>query len=189
MPRYASKYRCPQIFCFDGRTLLLLQFKATVASDIKSPDCIAECWAIPRVNPTGVSLRHALYRFLAQGFRRCQGMCANEVTINETPPSLRQFYNGQPLWNIDGDYHAEPWGYRRVIDPSCGAFHWTKPYSDGPLLPNGSRVYETAGFWGLRALQAPNEDRPMELGSSSSSQLGMGAGPLTADDEDIYSAN
>jgi len=70
--RYADKYQCPQIFCFDGEWLLMLQFRAESPEGIKDLNCKIDGWLIPRVNgDNGVTLRYALYRFLAQGFRRC----------------------------------------------------------------------------------------------------------------------
>ncbi|KAF4505566.1 hypothetical protein G6O67_007500 [Ophiocordyceps sinensis] len=62
---YAHKYECPQIFCFDGQTLLLLQFRAREPKDIAEADCAVDCWVIPRINRWGSTLRYALYRLLA----------------------------------------------------------------------------------------------------------------------------
>lgn len=70
---YARKYSSPQVFCFDGATLLMLQFQANVPNDIESPNCPVDCWVLPR-ETSMITLRHALYVLLRQGLRRFQGM-------------------------------------------------------------------------------------------------------------------
>ncbi|AEO59667.1 hypothetical protein MYCTH_2308128 [Thermothelomyces thermophilus ATCC 42464] len=72
---YADRYECPQMFCWDGETLLMLQFRATSPWDIRRADCAVDCWVIPITKST-CSLRYALYRLLVQGFRRCQAAAA-----------------------------------------------------------------------------------------------------------------
>jgi len=62
---YAGKYQCPQVFCFDGETLLLLQFQANSAPDILQENCPVDCWVLPR-EPVGTPLRPALYMLLLQ---------------------------------------------------------------------------------------------------------------------------
>ena len=67
LPRsYAHKYRCPQIFCFDGVYLLMLQFRINKSvDDIRLTGCAVDCWVVPRENHgRGCTLRYALYRFL-----------------------------------------------------------------------------------------------------------------------------
>ncbi|KAM7210611.1 hypothetical protein V8F06_014001, partial [Rhypophila decipiens] len=70
---YAYLYRCPQVFCFDNSTFLMLQFRAAKLDAIRDPDCTVDCWVFPGKNPNGIPLRFAFYRLLVQGFRRCQG--------------------------------------------------------------------------------------------------------------------
>lgn len=41
---------------------------------------------LPRDNPNGTTLRYALYRFIVQGFRRCQGMAECGTTICQVLP-------------------------------------------------------------------------------------------------------
>ncbi|KAF5022085.1 hypothetical protein F66182_5860 [Fusarium sp. NRRL 66182] len=53
---YAHKYECPQVFCFDGKTLVLLQFRADKADDIKEENCPIDCWVIP-VKGSSCSIR------------------------------------------------------------------------------------------------------------------------------------
>ncbi|KAM3555261.1 hypothetical protein ARSEF4850_006088 [Beauveria asiatica] len=57
---YAVKYNCPQVFCFDGYTLLMLQFKARKPEAIADEDCDIDCWLFRRRNPGGTTLRYAL---------------------------------------------------------------------------------------------------------------------------------
>ncbi|KAK7394072.1 hypothetical protein QQX98_013144 [Neonectria punicea] len=146
--RYAYIYSCPQIFCFDHATFLLLQFRATSKSGIKDPNCEVDCWVIPRENPGGSTLREALYKLLVQGFRRCQGEFPLGADLYGYQPSLREFYNGRPLWNINQMLHWEPWGHRRVVDASRGAFYWTDENgSNAATDVNGNAVWDTEAFW------------------------------------------
>ncbi|KAL2174067.1 uncharacterized protein P884DRAFT_159421, partial [Thermothelomyces heterothallicus CBS 202.75] len=72
---YADKYQCPQVFCWDGRYLLVLQFRARKPDHIRNADCPIDCWVIP-VEGSTCTLRYALYRLMVQGFRRCQAVVA-----------------------------------------------------------------------------------------------------------------
>ncbi|QUC23420.1 uncharacterized protein UV8b_07661 [Ustilaginoidea virens] len=118
---YAHKYHCPQVFCFDGQVLLLLQFCATTRREIADENCNVDCWVIPR--GCGIPLRMAFYRLLVQGLRRFQGMRA----VAEFSCSLRQFYNGRPLWDVPGTRQytsTPPYDYRRSVDGATGCLIW-----------------------------------------------------------------
>lgn len=96
---YAYKYACPQIYCFDGPTLLLLQFRATTRDQMLDPECPVDCWVLPLEN-TMASFREGLYMLLNQGFRRFQGneLGLPDVRVGQhtiTLPSI--FQRGTPL--------------------------------------------------------------------------------------------
>ncbi|KAL2160783.1 hypothetical protein VTH06DRAFT_980 [Thermothelomyces fergusii] len=153
---YAHKYQCPQVFCFDGKTLLLLQFRADTLDHICDPHCAVDCWVLP-MKSSAVPLRYALYRLLLQGFRRLQGMYAWPLTVGGLTPIGRRFYDSVPLWrdpNREGPYIAaiHPGGYRRSVDPNTGAVRWTlnRPGSQEPV----DVVWETPAFWGEHGLQS-----------------------------------
>lgn len=137
--RYADKYQCPQIFCFDGEWLLMLQFRAQFPEMIKDPNCKVDCWLIPRINGNnGMTLRYALYRFLGQGFRRVQSYYWPTMTPTRVggllPEPDREFFSGRPIWKVDGVAHAQhPGGFRRAINIEYGAFYWI--HDDQSLLP------------------------------------------------------
>ncbi|KAI8710955.1 hypothetical protein NCS52_01524400 [Fusarium sp. LHS14.1] len=160
---YAHKYECPHIFCFDGYTLLLLQFQAKSPNEIKDAKCVVDCWVFPRDNPHGTPLRHALYRFLVQGFRRCQGMRATKMSLYGVRPTLRLFYSGLPLWKLeDGNFYANPWGHERKLDASCGAFYWTDKDGRVPLLGGDNNwVWDTESFWQTLTQQSDGDSVPM----------------------------
>ncbi|KAK0640842.1 hypothetical protein B0T16DRAFT_514790 [Cercophora newfieldiana] len=123
---YAVKYQCPQVYCFDGETLLLLQFQATREADIADANCRVDCWVIPREN-SYITFREALYRLLVQGLRRLQGNRAQQhPTLGSFTSPLRQFYNGRPAWRTsNGRLSAEPpEGYYRVVDVYTGVMKW-----------------------------------------------------------------
>jgi len=108
---YAHKYECPQIFCFDHEKLLMLQFRADNPEHIKDTDYGVDCWILPCENPRGTLLRYALFRFLAQGFRRAQGYWPVEYDRNSRswpPPLYREFFSGQPVWKIDEELTFHP---------------------------------------------------------------------------------
>ncbi|RTE81367.1 hypothetical protein BHE90_004158 [Fusarium euwallaceae] len=160
---YAYLYECPHIFCFDNYTFIMLQFRAKTRDDIKDAKCVVDCWVFPRDNFHGTPLRYALYRLLVQGFRRCQGLRALDVSLFGVRPSRREFYNGRPLWNLpDGLTHSRPWGHTRRVDPAYGAFYWADGDGPAPLLDqNGTQVWDTAAFWEPAEEHAQQDDDSM----------------------------
>ncbi|KAK1750540.1 hypothetical protein QBC47DRAFT_118717 [Echria macrotheca] len=149
---YANKYKCPQVFCFDGEWLLLLQFRAGAPEMIKDENCKIDCWLIPRVNDgRSWPLRYAFYRFLAQGFRRCQGVhfryhpIPHEVGKLLPDPEL-EYFSGRLVWKVKGvEYDEHPIQFRREIDTTCGAFYWT--HEAQSFLPVGSVLWDTMPLW------------------------------------------
>ncbi|KAK4102498.1 hypothetical protein N658DRAFT_339775 [Parathielavia hyrcaniae] len=140
---YADQYQCPQVLCFDGETLLLLQFRADRPEDIRDQNCAVDCWVFPRQSSL-ISLRYALYILLVQGLRRFQGIYALPLTVGGLAPLSRKFYNGVPVWQPgNGDVATEhPGGYSRTVDGDSGAVKWIHP-DDAEYL-----VWETGAFWG-----------------------------------------
>lgn len=137
---YAHKYQCPQVFCFDGETLLLLQFRASKVETLEDEDCPVDCWVLPRTN-SSCTLRYALYRLLVQGLRRCQGYVGGVLTVGDLTTTSRQFYSGRPTWKINGRKEYEhPQGFERSIDASTGSFVWS--------LQGYPNVVETYPLWG-----------------------------------------
>ncbi|OAL56124.1 hypothetical protein IQ07DRAFT_583517 [Pyrenochaeta sp. DS3sAY3a] len=93
---YAYHCRCPQVFCYDGVTLLVLRFNARNREDIKG--CIADAFLIPNVIYQGsIALRYALYRLIAEGVRRELAAAAPQV---HDGAYVRYFawYNGRHYW-------------------------------------------------------------------------------------------
>ena len=101
----------------------------------------------PHDNPNSMPIRWALYRLLVQGFWRCQGFWSFTPTLYNIPPDRREFYNGRPLWKIDGRLKVKPWGHCRRIDPAYGAFCWTDADSSEPIEDEaGNRDWDTPSF-------------------------------------------
>jgi hypothetical protein len=129
----------------------MLQFRAKAPDKIKDANCKIDCWLIPRVNGNnGVTLRYALYRFLAQGFRRCQSYYWRTAIPPQIgglfPEPAREFFSGRPVWKVDGVFHSHhPGGFQRAIHADCGAFYWT--HNDQSLLPIGEVLWDTQAFW------------------------------------------
>ncbi|KAK3933729.1 hypothetical protein QBC46DRAFT_401384 [Diplogelasinospora grovesii] len=144
---YAHKYQCPQVFCFDGQTLLLLQFRASKLDKISDEDCPVDCWVLPRTS-SYCTLRYALYRLLAQGWRRCQGMsAAGQLTVGGLREHSREFFSGWPVWRVNGvNRGSHPGGYQRSVDAATGSLRWThEEYPDVTA--------ETWPFWGGESAQ------------------------------------
>lgn len=143
---YCHKYQCPQVFCFDGNVLLLLQFRATTLEEIKDKDCEVDCWVLPREG-SNCTLRYALYRLLLQGWKRCQvlaamGDAADGLVVGGLRPDYREFFNGRPIWKVEGQNYANhPGGYERLVDGTSGALKWR--HEEDP-----EEVEETGPFWG-----------------------------------------
>src|SRR4051794_15674174 len=99
----------------------MLPFRAKSPEKIKDPNCKIDCWLIPRVNgDNGVTFRYALYRFLAQGFRRCQSYYWPTAIPTRVggllPEPNREFFSGRPIWKVDGVSHGQhPGGFQRAI--------------------------------------------------------------------------
>ncbi|KAL2186572.1 hypothetical protein L209DRAFT_731432 [Thermothelomyces heterothallicus CBS 203.75] len=138
---YADKYECPQIFCWDGKILLMLQFRATNPWDIRNADCAIDCWIIPHES-SSCTLRYALYRLLVQGFRRCQAATASRpIQVGSFTEHGREFFTGRPIWNVGGRLTTEhPEGYVRRVDGATGALYWSNGMGNDV-------VWETVGFW------------------------------------------
>ncbi|ODA83598.1 hypothetical protein RJ55_02113 [Drechmeria coniospora] len=142
---YADKYECPQVFCFDGETLVLLQFRANTPGEIREEGCPVDCWVLPRTKST-TTLRYAFYMLLVQGLRRFQGSLAQPPTVGRHSSHFRQFYNGCPLWK-DGNLNSprHPDEYERSVDTDTGEMIWTHPIDPNP-------VRETLPIWGPEAV-------------------------------------
>lgn len=114
---HACKFQCPQVFYFDGSSLLLLQFRAENARDMLAIDCPVDCWVLP-MKDGDARWRDGLYRLLAQGFRRIQGACAIPISIGGVRPLRRRFFNGQPVWGAPGgawELLEHPGGYTSFV--------------------------------------------------------------------------
>lgn len=147
---YAYKYQCPQVFVFDSRTLVIVQFRATKADDIRLDDCPVDCCVIPRKpdlhTPGQCSMQYALYRLAWRGWvRLCatleysqdgQGVlrARRKLTLNGLTRKY-EYWSGRPKWvdNHGYDYHSHPGGYERRFT--------YRPVT----LPDG-RV-QSLGFW------------------------------------------
>lgn len=152
----------------------MLQFRAKSRDEIRDAGCKIDCWLIPRVNGIhGVTLRYALYRFLVQGFRRCQSYwpVINPTPIGGLVEQNREFFSGRPLWKVgDSNHPRHPGGFYRSVNVKYGAFYWTH---DDPSLVDGW-VWDTQPLWSLPTAQDVRER----------SEIGHGDEDLVT--EDIY---
>ncbi|RSL67862.1 hypothetical protein CEP53_002805 [Fusarium sp. AF-6] len=138
---YVHKYQCPQVFCFDGAVLLLLQFRAEKAEDIDKESCPVDCWVLP-MEQTACPLRLAFYRLLSQGWRRCQAELTAPFTVGGLAPHSREFFNGLPVRKHEGKKtRTHPLGYQRSVHATTGALIWIRDENEGEV------EWETAAFW------------------------------------------
>ncbi|KAK0610025.1 hypothetical protein B0T17DRAFT_593855 [Bombardia bombarda] len=161
---YAYKYSCLQMFCFDGMTLLILQFRAVKIDHMRDAKLAVDCWVIPRENEGGTTLRYALYRLLAQGFRRCQGLSAELAEVGGVLPDRREFFSGVPLW-LAKDKKLErrhPYGYYRDVYIGSGRLYWA--YEDKAITDQqGSWVWDSVGFWEQQVYVDETTDEPADV--------------------------
>ncbi|KJR81584.1 uncharacterized protein SPSK_00843 [Sporothrix schenckii 1099-18] len=144
---YAHKYNCPQIFCFDNTTFLMLQFRISKPEDILT-NCTVDCWVFPRDNVGGTPIRYAFYRLLVQGFRRVQGMRRFNTPINNTLAESCTFFSGKPHWRLaDGTSTSSPFGCTRKVDPVTGGVYWLDQSGEELVDDNGNRLWDTGPFW------------------------------------------
>ena len=70
--RYAYEYQCPQVFVFDTKSLVIIQFNASNHRDIAYEDCPIDCCVIPRrMNiENQCTMQYALYRLAWRGWIR-----------------------------------------------------------------------------------------------------------------------
>ena len=88
-------------------------------------------------------MRYALYRLMAQGLRRCQGLTSTStLSVGGFTQQARVFFNGLPLWPAEPGKLStvHPGGYYRAIEPTTGALKWIHEV-------DGDGAYETAAFW------------------------------------------
>lgn len=71
-----------------------------------------------------------------------------QVELYGVKPTLREFYNGRPLWKIGQVLYQEPWSHRRTLALSRGAFYWADASGSNPAkYADGSLVWDTETFW------------------------------------------
>lgn len=137
----------------------MLQFRAGQKSDIKNANCEVDAWVIPRALNGELTLRYALYRFIVQGIRRCQGANALPTTPDSLKPADREFFSGRPVWNVGGKYvYEHPGGWERELDEQWGAFYWIK---DGDLQ---NRVWDTKVLWSRNQPEESTQANTVEGG-------------------------
>lgn len=125
--RYSETYGCPHIFCFDGDTLLVLQFRAVQESQLRDDDCPVDCWVIPRTRSV-TSMRDALNRLMTQGYRRAKGrQSPYDMEIDGVRFTEREFFTAQPLWELENGVRttSHPGGWKRSINRGL-QFQWIK---------------------------------------------------------------
>ncbi|OQE23930.1 hypothetical protein PENSTE_c008G09257 [Penicillium steckii] len=126
---YAWKYRCPQVFIFDGNHLVLVQFRARSLDGIRDATCDIDVCVIS--HPIGTilenipTMQYAIYLLCWTGFRRLCGTLSFrtvgdvleraplEVTIDNLIRKY-QYFSGIPSWyGYDGSKYQSPRGWRR----------------------------------------------------------------------------
>jgi len=133
----------------------MLQFRASEKKDINDAKCEIDCWIFPPDNPNGTTLRLAFYRFLVQGFRRCQGLRGfRDMRLDRAKVSLG-YFNGVPSWTIKGVNQQDPMleGWMRYLQLETGAFYWMKDEDPNTV------VWETGQSWSA----PPPPDPPVEM--------------------------
>ncbi|QDS77975.1 hypothetical protein FKW77_001927 [Venturia effusa] len=127
---YATKYRTPQMYCYDGSNLLIVQFRAQTEADIQDEACPIDCMVIPRSSEVDdhCSMRMALYRLVSQGIRRCLALYAPQLAIGACRREW-EYFSGCPYWRSNvgrtADLVVGGVSYQREFDQQNRAWKWT----------------------------------------------------------------
>ncbi|TID15114.1 hypothetical protein E6O75_ATG08367 [Venturia nashicola] len=127
---YGAKYKTPQMYCYDGSYLLIVQFRAATAADILDANYPINYIVIPRSSEIEghCSIRKAKYRLLAHRVRRCLGLIAPPLTIGAYRREF-QYFSGLPYWRshagIFEELTVEGVTYQQVLDQHNMAWMWT----------------------------------------------------------------
>jgi hypothetical protein len=73
-------------------------------------------------------------------------MSAYDVEVGGHRPVSREFFSGQPIFNIAGSRYIGVPGYSRSV-AAYGAFYWK--YGDNDRLNGNERLWDTAPLWGV----------------------------------------
>ncbi|KAI9783631.1 MAG: hypothetical protein M1816_001222 [Peltula sp. TS41687] len=117
---YAHKYNCPQVFCYDGESLLILRFRASSREAIQDASCpIGACLTKNSSGGPGTATaRYALYRLIVDGFRRVQGDQLSRPVQLAGYRREFEYFSGRSLWMDPSGQtvfdHPLP-GYERVF--------------------------------------------------------------------------
>jgi hypothetical protein len=120
------------MFCFDGVTLLLIQFRAQAEAELAHKNCPIDVMVIPYDNSgvnygdhIGCAIRYGLYRLLTAGLRRCIGIKSPSLSIAGYPRHF-EYFSGYPYWiTAAGRQAAHPLGYEQAYDEDNHAYKWT----------------------------------------------------------------
>ncbi|KAJ5827599.1 hypothetical protein N7447_004362 [Penicillium robsamsonii] len=148
---YAYLYNCPQAFVFDSGSLVLLQFRAKDAENIRDQMCPVDICIIPREEPRHgdqCTMAEGLRALALKGFTR---LCATGDSASTNPGNnIRiptelnlagfdrhyEFWSGRPLWverRTRERRFEHPYGYSRDL-----RFVRTRDNGRGP---------EFKGYW------------------------------------------
>ncbi|KAL4925818.1 uncharacterized protein BDV17DRAFT_294089 [Aspergillus undulatus] len=148
---YAYQYKCPQVFLYDSVHLLILQFRARTREDIRSRDCIIDCWIIPRAEEY-CTFQYALYRLAWRGWVRLSATLDGgnrderlelEVTIDRMDRRY-EYWSGRPIWEVTpGRYeYVHPNGWQRQWmqnqQQNNGYWFWARPGSQDRVRDTGN---------------------------------------------------
>ncbi|APA13349.1 hypothetical protein SS1G_08066 [Sclerotinia sclerotiorum 1980 UF-70] len=146
---YASEYKCPQVFVYDGIHLLIVQFKAKDANQIKSADCPVDCCILARApeDAQQCAARYALYRLVWRGWIRMTGEWSVEIPVSLDGWDRKfRFWSGRPYWEqgrIKEMIH--PNGYQRRFDGV--AWHWVDANEQDVKDANGVIIWDSLQSW------------------------------------------
>ncbi|KAJ5668738.1 hypothetical protein N7462_009808 [Penicillium macrosclerotiorum] len=137
--RYACEYQCPQVFAFDVKTLLIVQFRATSPAAISRRDCPVDCCVVSRemnaFDTDQCTMQYALYRLAWRGWLRLSAtlefteedrLTESTVTSVLAVPAPKplvmdgftrqyEYWSGCPIWVDHRGYPSRrhPSGHRR----------------------------------------------------------------------------
>lgn len=115
---------------YDGKHLLIVQFKAKNVEDIKSANCAVDCCILARTpdNPNECAARYALYRLVWRGWMRMTGKNSENIPLSLAGWDRKfHYWSGEPFWENQQIHTQEmmhPNGYVRLFSTAAKRWYW-----------------------------------------------------------------
>lgn len=137
---------------YDGKHLLIVQFKAKDVDEIKSPNCSIDCCILARtLEIAQCTARYALYRLVWRGWMRMTGEWSNNIPFSLSGWDRKfRFWSGRPYWENQQTHAKEmthPHGYYRIFAAMTNMWYWVDANGNVVLDANGNTAWDSFKSW------------------------------------------